>query len=123
MAEITAYTNPVFQPARRTITAITNAFPVSISTSFAHDYVTGTIVRIDIPATPTGATSCGMPQINQMFGPINVTSSTTFTLPIDTRSFDPFVGLSSLFTNYPQAVPIGEVSSILSAAVQNILPA
>ncbi len=122
MAEVTALTNPVYEPARRTITDITRAFPAQVTTSFAHNYITGTIVRIDIPETPTGATSIGMTQINQMFGPITVTSDTTFTLPIDSTNFDTFVGPSTLFTNYPQAVPIGEVSSILDAAVQNVLP-
>ena len=113
-----AYRFPIFQPAMRVISAISNSFPAIITTVFNHQYVSGLIVRIDIPP------GLGMQQINQQFGPITVTSDTTFTIPIDTTSYDSFI----LPVNFPppyqdaQCVPIGEISSIIYAATQNVLP-
>lgn len=119
---ILALTEPVYKPAMRVITAITKANPAVVTTSFDHGYITGTIVRIDIPPTEVGATAVGMPQINQLFGPITVLSPSTFSIPIDTTNFDAFVGPSLTYTQYAQAVPIGEANDILTAAVQNVLP-
>lgn len=82
---ILAYRRPVFQKAMRIITAITNAFPASVTTSFNHNYITGMIVRLNIPM------GYGMQQANQLYGPIIVTGNTTFTIDIDTISMDPFV--------------------------------
>lgn len=109
---------PTYQPSMRVIANITNAFPATVTTTFAHQYITGTIVRLDIPV------SAGMVQANQQFGPITVTGSTTFTIPIDTTEYDTF----TLPTTFPpayqdaQSVPIGEDNDMLTAAVQNVLP-
>ncbi len=118
-----AYPNPIYTPAMRIVSSITNSNPVVITTSFAHNYITGTIVRIDIPTQPIATPSLGMPQINQQFGPIEVLSPTTFSLPIDSTYYDAFVvPMSAQNYTCAQAVPIGEVTSILTAAVQNTLP-
>lgn len=82
---ILAYQYPTYQPAMRIISSITNANPVTITTSFNHQYLTGTIVRLDIPS------GFGMTQLNQQYAPITVTSTTTFTMPIDTTLFSPFL--------------------------------
>lgn len=114
-----AYPKPVFGPAMRLIASITQANPAVVTTTFAHGYVTGTIVRLDIPI------SCGMQQANQMTGAIVVTSPTTFAINIDTSSFDAFTiptGLPPWVNICPQVVPIGEVNETLKAALQNILP-
>ncbi len=121
---ILAYPYPTFQPSMRIIAAITNAFPASVTTTFAHQYVTGTIVRLDIP------TGFGMVQANQLFGPIEVTSPTTFTIALDTTTFDVFsiptyTLLPSMVVVSQQSatsVPIGEINNQLTAAVQNVLP-
>ena len=115
---ILAYPFPVFQPAMRIVSTITNSFPVTITTTFAHQYVTGTIVRINIPP------GYGMQQLNQQFGPITVTGSTTFTMPLDTTYFDPLVTPTNytLKSQYPQCVSFAELSGQLDAAVQNVLP-
>lgn len=118
------YANPTpeFQPAYRLITAITNGFPASVTTSFAHNFVTGIIVRLDL----TQAT--GMYPVNQQIFPVTVTSPTTFTIPLDTRNLGAFAlpsptGSSNPQTNIcPLVVPIGETSNILYAATQNVLP-
>jgi len=115
---------PTYQPSMRIITAITQAVVATVTTSFAHQYVTGTTVRLDIP------TGFGMTQLNQKVAEIVVTSPTTFTIPIDTRFYDAFVvptytllpsGLT-VSLQQAQVVPIGENNSILTAAVQNVLP-
>jgi hypothetical protein len=114
-----AYPKPVFGPAMRLIATITNTNPAVVTTTFAHGYVTGTIVRLDIPP------ACGMQQINQQTGAIVVTSPTAFAINIDASLYDAFfipVGTPPWVNICPQVVPIGEVNETLKAALQNILP-
>lgn len=116
---ILAQTNPTFQPSMRIISSITNAYPAVVTTTFAHQYKTGTIVRFYIPFVD------GMQQLNQQIAPITVTGSTTFTIPIDTTLFAPFampVSPPPYVLIYAQVVPIGEINDTLKAAVQNVLP-
>ena len=118
---MSCYANPypVFQPAMRLITDITKDNPAQVTTSFPHQYITGTIVRLDIPPAD------GMPQADGMTGAIIVTGPTTFTIDLDTTYFEPFA-----IPNNPsphtavcaQVVPIGEVNETLQAATQNVLP-
>lgn len=112
---ITALQQPVYKPAMRAITAITQAEIATITTSFDHSYISGTIVRIIVPE------EFGMTQINQLSGTITVINTTQFTIPINTLYFDAFV--------YPvapvqvaQVVPFGEITELLEAAVVNVLP-
>ncbi len=111
--------NPIYQPAMRLIASITRAFPAVVTTTFAHQYYNGTIVRLDIPPAD------GMQQADQYVGAISVTSDTTFTIALDTTNFDAFAipGMPSPATNIcAQVVPIGEVSETLQAATVNVLP-
>lgn len=112
---IAAFPFPVFQPAMRIITAITNSNPAVVTTSFNHQYISGTIVRLDIPI------GFGMQQMNQLYAPIVVLSPTTFSIAIDSTQFDAFV-VPGGNLQYAQSVAIGEISQILTAAVQNVLP-
>jgi hypothetical protein len=125
MANFYAVQYPTYQRAMRCILTITNANPVVITTTFDginpgnHDYSTGLIVRLDIPL------GYGMEQVNQFSGPITVTSPTTFTLPTDTSTFDPFNTPSFLpgkFGTPAQVVPVGSVNDILTMATVNVLP-
>lgn len=115
---ILAFADPIFQPAMRIVTAITNARVANVTTSFDHLYLTGLIVRLDIPL------GFGMQQINQLFGPIVVTSPTTFDIAIDTTLFDAF----SIPVTYPldaqsaMSVPVAEINELLTSAVRNTLP-
>lgn len=114
-----ALMNPVFQPAMRLIAAITNSNPCIVTTTFANQYIDGTIVRLDIPPV------CGMQQANQFFGPLTVIDSLNFSLPLDTTTFGPFsvpTGLGPHLDTCAQVVPIAENNGILSAAVMNVLP-
>ena len=111
--------NPPFQPAMRLIAAISQSFPMTVTTTFAHQYIDGTIVRLDIPPAD------GMQQADQQTGSILVTSPTTFTMPIDSTSFDAFAipGSPSQAENIcAMVVPIGEVNETLQAATVNVLP-
>ena len=114
-----AVQNPTFQPAMRLIAAITQADSCVVTTTFDHQYRDETIIRLDIPE------ACGMQQANQFFGPITVLSATTFSLPLDTTRFTPFV-IPTLTNNHINicalSVPIGESNETLRAAVQNVLP-
>lgn len=111
--------NPIYQPAMRLIAAITNDNPAQVTTTFAHQYKNGLIVRLDIPP------ACGMQQASGMQGAILVTSDTTFTIAIDTTQMDAFAipGSPSPQTDIcAQVVPVGEVNETLINAVQNVLP-
>lgn len=109
---------PTFQPAMRIISSITNGSPALVTTTFAHQYLTNLIVRLNVPL------GFGMPEVNQLFGLIVVTGDTTFTIDINTIDFTPFV-LPATFPNCAQlatVVPFAEDNSILTEAVQNVLP-
>ena len=84
---ILATQNPVYQPAMRIISSVTNANPAVVTTTFNHQYKSGLIVRLNI------AQGYGMQQANQLYGPIIVTGNTTFTIDIDTTLFDPLLTL------------------------------
>lgn len=112
---ILAQQYPVFKPAMRIITAITNDYPASITTSFAHGYPTGIIVRVIVPL------GYGMEEINEKFGSIIVTGDTTFSIDIDTRYFNVFASPVSP-SQYAQSVPIAEINSTVYHAYTNVLP-
>ena len=121
---IVAIQNPAFQKAMRVITAITNSDPAVITTSFAHNYITGQIVRIYIPPY------FGMTQINRLTGTIAVLTDTQFAIDINTTNFDTFVVPLTpagylppgVQLQYATVVPVGEVTSSLSASTVNVLP-
>lgn len=126
---ILAFQDPVFKPAMRIVTAITQATTCLVTTSFDHNYAIGLIVRLDIPL------GFGMQQANQKFGEIlTVPGPTTFTMSLDTTQFDAFVlplgwpATSATVAGFPinaqaaECVPIGEINELLTQAVQNVLP-
>ncbi len=112
---IQAQTYPVFQPAMRIITNITNGFPATVTTSFAHQYTTGLIIRLILPP------GYGMSQANQQSSDITVVDATNFTINLDTRLYQPFVTPATQ-TQFPQAIPTGEVNSTVYLAYKNVLP-
>jgi|ERR1044072_58939 hypothetical protein len=117
----TCYANPdpIFQPAMRLIASITKSNPAIVTTTFAHQYETGLIVRLDLPP------AVGMQQANGSSGTITVIDDTSFSIDIDTTYFDTFEipGSPGPFDNTcAQVVPIGEVNESLEQATRNILP-
>jgi hypothetical protein len=111
---------PTFQQAYRLVTGITSANPAVVTTSFAHQYLSGLIVRLIVPRV------YGMVDINNMTGTITVLSPTTFSIDIDSTNFNPFTypgPTPPVGTTTPaQVIPIGEINSILTQATYNALP-
>lgn len=124
---INAIAFPTFQRAMRQITAITNAFPAQVTTSFDHQYQSGLIVRLVIPNVPD---NYGMHEANNLTGTITVNSPTTFLIDIDTTNFSAFIIPTApvgrlpagALLQFPQVIPIGEINNILTEATQNVLP-
>lgn len=115
----------IFRPAMRMILSISlspNAIVVTTIDGVVpgnHHYVTGTVVRLDIPK------EFGMPQANQMTGTIIVIDDTSFSIDIDTSLFQPYVIPSPLpphLQSFGQVVPIGSANDTLKPAVKNVLP-
>lgn len=111
---------PTFQQAYRLITNITNANPAVVTTSFDHQYLDGLIVRLVVN------NPYGMVNANGLTGTITVLTPTTFSIDIDTTTFNPFTypgPTPPIGTRTPaQVVPVGEINSILYNAVHNALP-
>ena len=110
-----AIVDPLFLPAMRIITNITNAYPAVVTTSFAHNLLDGEIVRIVVP------TIYKMTQINQLSGTVLVIDPVTFSIDIDTRFFDAFVVPPLNYHTCSQVVPFAEANAMLRAAVHNVL--
>ena len=119
MSQCYADPHPIFQPAMRLIAAISQSNPAVVTTTFANQYIDGTIVRLDIPEID------GMQELAEQLFPITVTSPTTFTIPIDSTHFQPFViPISPPFhvNTCAQVIPVGEINSTLAASTVNVLP-
>lgn len=111
--------DPMIQRAVRIISAISNSYPMEVTTTFAHDYFDGGIYRLIVPQI------YGMPDVNQLAMVITVTSDTTFTMDIDSTFFQPFIipdPIPAKKQQCPQVVPVGEINSSLKSATQNVLP-
>lgn len=115
---ILATLKPTFQPAMRIIATVSSGFPCTVTTTFAHNYITGMIVRLNIPP------QFGLSQANGKQSPIIVTSDTTFTMNIDTTFMDPYVPSSTFpfSQQYGQVTPVGELNETLLGATRNVLP-
>jgi hypothetical protein len=76
------------------------------------------VIRLNIPA------GYGMQEVNQLFGPIVVTGSTTFTIDIDTSAFSVYSIAATFPESYQsaQAIPIAEENSTILYATRNVLP-
>lgn len=96
---------PIFQRAMRVISSITNANPAVITTTTNHQYVSGMIMRLNIPK------GFGMQQANQLYAPITVTGNTTFSIDIDTTQMDKFLSLIFLGTTNGSGNLSGTVST------------
>lgn len=109
--------SPTYQPAMRLISNITQDTKAVVTTTFAHDYLDGEIVRFIIPR------GFGMQQINEQTAPITVLSDTTFEVPIDTTLYDSYSTPSTSPNDKQcgQIIPIGELATQINAATKNVL--
>jgi hypothetical protein len=106
-----------FVPNRQTVSDISRTNPGVVTTTQNHGYDSGLFVRFYFPV------NFGMTQVNGKIYEITVLSPTTFEIDVDTTNFDTFAILSPAQT--PQVIPVGEVSSTLTMAVdnnENIIP-
>jgi len=114
MANNGAVASPVFQPAMRMITNITNANPCVITTSFAHNFYSTDIVMLYIPR------AFGLHELSNRIGQVTVIDDTSFSFPVDTTLMDAYSDPSN--TQYAQVVPFAEASNTVVGAVRNTLP-
>lgn len=119
MSTCYAEPNSSFLPALRLISAITNSNPATVTTTFAHNFTSGIIARIEIPK------ACGMQELDGYVGQITVTGPTIFTLDVDSTRYEvfaiPIIPVPSWAFTCAFVVPIGEETSKLDEAVRNVL--
>lgn len=120
MPRFYANPSPTYQPAMRLISGITNAVQPTITTTFDHDYLVGLLVRFYIPS------EYGMVQLNHLTGQVlSVPTDATFTINIDTSSFDTFIAVAApepwYVNDTAHVVPTGEINSSLAQATRNVL--
>lgn len=106
-------TIPTWKPLQKTVASITVANPGVVTTTTAHGYFDGLIIRFDF------YDDYGMNQILGNAYTITVLNSTSFSLNASTLGFDPFVISST--TQTPQVIPVGEVALTLKNLEQNTL--
>lgn len=108
--------NPVYRPQVMEIIDISQANPCEVTTTFPHNYLTGTIVRLWIPYTAGIQQLAGGEQWE-----IIVTGAITFTIPVDSTFFDPFILPQVNSPDQPaQVFPVGENTFMLTMASTNI---
>lgn len=108
--------NPVYLPQLLVVTAITNANPAVVTTNINHNFLTGTVIRLWIPL------EAGMQQLapQHLQWEITVLSPTTFSIPVDSTNYDPFVAPAGAKQQCAQVFPVGEDTFILTMASQNV---
>lgn len=108
--------DPRYQPAMRLINDITKANPAVITTNIDHDYVTGLIVRINVPH------NYGMRQIDGVLSTITVLTSDTFSVDIDTTEYDTFSApITPPYNRFlANVVPVGNELDVYNVAVRNV---
>lgn len=107
-------TTLTFEPIRREVESITQANPAVVTTTEDHGYYSGLYVRFFFPA------NFGMYEVNKNVYQATVLTSDTFSIDVDTRTFEAFdASLSD--TQSPQVIPIAEIASTLANAEKNNL--
>jgi hypothetical protein len=119
--------NPLFYPRRRQITNISQALNAVVSTSAAHGYVAGQIVRFNIPAVSGMIQLNPTPQNNYLFATVvTVIDAYDFTINIDTTGFTAFTFPTSvpnqLPVTQPEVIPVGENTALALLSTQPQTP-
>jgi hypothetical protein len=85
----------------RTIAAITQAYPMVVTTDEDHDYVAGMMVRFLIPA------QFGMVELNEVTAQVLVASGDSLSVDVDSSTFTPFAFPSPVPSAYtpPTVIP------------------
>ncbi|CAB4126524.1 hypothetical protein UFOVP80_23 [uncultured Caudovirales phage] len=102
------YNSGTYTPATINITGITNANPASITTAIAHSFVIGQEVQFFIPP------QWGITQLNNQSGYVlSIPTSTSFTVDIDTSTYNVFITPSPatyVVIDKPQVAGIGDAN-------------
>lgn len=104
-------TPPYYYPQRTTITGISAANPMVVTTATNHGFTVGQQVRLSVPAV------MGMTQANNITAVITAVTSTTFTLgSVDSSAFTAFAwpATTSVPFNPARVIPIGSGPSAVS---------
>ena len=104
----------LFAPSRRVIANITAANPAVITTLVDHDFTTGQIVRMMVPA------GCGMTQMHGLLGTVTAINAGTFSVNIDSTGFTAFnFPLPAAVPFTPaEVIPVGD-NLVLTGATLN----
>lgn len=108
--------NPQFLPARRVISAITQANPAVITTTIDHGFSVDEVIRIKVPS------AFGMTQMDNLQGTITAVTASTITVNIDASAFTAFAwpATATVPITHAQVIPMGtESSTSLSDATDN----
>lgn len=100
-----------FVPNRQDISSITNANPAVVTTTQNHGYQAGLYIRLVYPVT------FGMEQLIDQVFLATILSPDSFSIPIDTTTFEPYNSATSFQVG--QVIPVGEISSTLANAEKN----
>lgn len=110
----------LFYPRRRFIAEITVGTTTVVRLTVRHEFVVGEKVQFVVP------TAFGMSELNGLTGTITAIDSTlsvnTITVDIDSSSFTAFAfpASASVPFTFAQVVPVGEISTVLTAARTNV---
>jgi hypothetical protein len=110
-----------FAPTQNVISAIIQGLTTEVWTHVAHKFNDGQIVKIHIPIQR------GMQQLDGYEGEIEITGALRFTIPVDSRDFDPYAHIiDPIDQKYiGQVIPTAESALTLACATinnNNILP-
>lgn len=109
--------DPMYYPRNRYITNITQAASAVVTLSVTHGWVVGQKIFFSV------STPFGMTQMNGKYGEITAinTATNTVTVNIDSTGFTAWAWPASATVpvTFPQAVPAGEVTTIITGSNQN----
>lgn len=102
-----------FSPSKYYITGITVAVAAVITTSTAHNYLVGDVIRVHVPA------AFGMTEIEGLQANVTAVTASTITTDIDSSAFTAFAFPTSAIAaggiSFPHVVPVGERGKLTSA--------
>lgn len=111
LTPVLGYPTSLWEPNNHYIQNITQSFPAVVQTVTPHNFKAGIYVRIFLPSP-----RLGMAQLNQKIFPATILSTTTFSIPVDTRGFEPF---TPVVGQEAQALPSAEGSLTLENTLVN----
>ena len=93
-----------FQPSRFVISAISQGYTTTVTTSTSHNYVIGQLVRFLIPR------NCGTIELNEQSGYVlSIPSTTQVVVGISTIGFNAFIAGTG--TSQPQILALGDIGN------------